>query len=114
MAVPLGLLDAVAAFWRLVCLDLALGMRKEEEPFEVLRAGFNLRCILLLLGGFANGLLSRFIFSLRGVTRVEFVELSNSNSSKNVKKFDRLRKGRGRAGKARRGRRTRLRLETGL
>ena len=55
---PVGLLlDEVAA------ASLGLGMRKEEEPFEVLRDGFNLRWILLLFGGFANGLLSRFIFT---------------------------------------------------
>jgi hypothetical protein len=55
--VPVGLLDEVAA------ASLGLGMRKEEEPFEVLRDGFNLRWILLLFGGFANELLSRFIFT---------------------------------------------------
>ena len=54
---PVGLLDEVAA------ASLGLGMRKEEEPFEVLRDGFNLRWILLLFGGFANELLSRFIFT---------------------------------------------------
>ena len=56
---PVGLLDEVAA------ASLGLGMRKEEEPFEVLRDGFNLRWILLLFGGFANGLLSRFILATR-------------------------------------------------
>ena len=64
--VPVGLLDEVAA------ASLGLGMRKEEEPFEVLRDGFNLRWILLLFGGFANELLSRFIFTTTCEEHVQF------------------------------------------